>query len=143
MAVLVMFDSPARRADAEAITDSMNVRDDPPNGLIFHVITEVPQGVRVYDVWESEADFQQFARERLLPAGRAYSLERTADGCPDVSVDSHRGFRSGPRRQHQSWPEVIQNMRKGKRCGSQDRGVEGELRALQSGGYSGCRESVD
>ena len=76
MAVLVMFDSPARRTDAEAITDSMNVRDDPPNGLIFHVITEVPQGVRVYDVWESEADFQQFARGRLLPAGRAYSLER-------------------------------------------------------------------
>ena len=77
MAVLLMFDSQAQRAHVEAITDSMRIRDSPPPGLICHVATETPEGVRIYDVWESEEDFQVFARDRLLPATRAYLLKRS------------------------------------------------------------------
>jgi hypothetical protein len=76
VAVLVIFDSPARRADVEAITDSMELRDKPAKGLICHLATDTSDGVRIYDVWESEEDFQQFAQERIIPATRVYLQKR-------------------------------------------------------------------
>ena len=40
---------------------------DVPNGARFHVAWFAPDGFRVIDVWESEAEFQQFSEERLMP----------------------------------------------------------------------------
>jgi hypothetical protein len=54
----------------------MNVRENPPAGLIAHVLTDIPGGVRATDIWESEADFQAFADERLMPAAGAVAEER-------------------------------------------------------------------
>ncbi len=39
-----------------------------PDGLILHVITEAPEGVHVFDVWESAAEFERFRESRLMPA---------------------------------------------------------------------------
>jgi hypothetical protein len=42
--------------------------DEPPPGLIVHVVTEIPGGgLRYLDVWESEADCDRFTDERLHP----------------------------------------------------------------------------
>ncbi len=42
--------------------------DDPPEGLIVHLAVERPEGgLRYFDVWESEEDWDRFAEERLHP----------------------------------------------------------------------------
>lgn len=41
---------------------------EPPKGLIVHLAVERPEGgLRYVDVWESEADWDRFAEERLHP----------------------------------------------------------------------------
>jgi hypothetical protein len=63
------------REDAEEASKRMNA-SGPPAGLIAHVLTEIPGGVRAVDIWESEADFQTFAEERLMPTAKALAQER-------------------------------------------------------------------
>ena len=75
MAILLTFVSPARRADIEAITDSMGIRENPPKGLICHLATDTVGGVQIHDVWESLEDFELFTRDQILPATRAYLAE--------------------------------------------------------------------
>lgn len=42
--------------------------DEAPKGLIVHLAVERPEGgLRYVDVWESEADWDSFAEERLHP----------------------------------------------------------------------------
>jgi hypothetical protein len=50
--------------------DAINERlgkQDPPEGLIIHTAGFFGQGFRVFDVWESEENFQRFMQERLMP----------------------------------------------------------------------------
>jgi hypothetical protein len=42
--------------------------DPPPSGLLVHVAGPTDEGVRIIDVWESEADWERFRAERLAPA---------------------------------------------------------------------------
>jgi hypothetical protein len=42
--------------------------DPPPSGLLLHVAGPTDEGVRIIDVWESEADWERFRAERLDPA---------------------------------------------------------------------------
>ena len=39
-----------------------------PDGLIAHVAGPTDEGVRVIDIWESEATWERFRAERLAPA---------------------------------------------------------------------------
>ena len=64
------------REDAEEASKRMNVHENPPAGLIAHVLTDMPGGVRATDIWQSEADFQEFAQERLMPIAGAFAEER-------------------------------------------------------------------
>ncbi|MFE2306167.1 hypothetical protein [Streptomyces sp. NPDC059411] len=49
----------------------------PPAGLISHVAAPYGDGgLQVMDIWESEADYQRFAQEALIPA--AQDLEAPA-----------------------------------------------------------------
>ena len=42
--------------------------DQPPKGLVVHLAVERPEGgLRYFDVWESEEDWDRFAEERLHP----------------------------------------------------------------------------
>ena len=47
------------REDAEEVGNRLNVRENPAAGLIAHVLTDVPGGIRATDIWESEADFRR------------------------------------------------------------------------------------
>lgn len=53
--------------DYQLIRDEMGIEEEPPDGLIFHVATEVDDHVRVIDVWEKRADLERFHSERLIP----------------------------------------------------------------------------
>jgi hypothetical protein len=45
------------------------VRGDHPDGLIFSASGPTADGWRVIDFWESRAQFDTFAAERIGPAG--------------------------------------------------------------------------
>ena len=50
----------------DALTDRMSVRENPPEGLIFHCAGEGLDGRwRVVDVWKSREHFDRFGQERL------------------------------------------------------------------------------
>ena len=90
MAVLMTMDIPIARAHLEAVSAAMAVQDDPPDGIIAHVLTETSDGVHVVDIWESQADFQKFNDERLMPAMQKVLSERgvSMDGpLPEPTFD--------------------------------------------------------
>ena len=59
-------DVPIDAAFYRRITDGLG--DDPPKGLVVHLAVERPEGgLRYVDVWETEADWDRFAEERLHP----------------------------------------------------------------------------
>jgi heme-degrading monooxygenase HmoA len=43
------------------------------------VATDSAGGIHVVDIWESEADFQRFLEERLMPAAKAFAQEHSID----------------------------------------------------------------
>ena len=64
------------------ITDGIG--DEKPAGLISHVAVERPEGgLRYIDIWESEADWDRFADERLHPVVHALLGEIFGDQLPD------------------------------------------------------------
>lgn len=82
MVVLLTQEFPGvSREDAEEVSKRLNVSEDPPAGLIAHVLTDIPGGVYATEIWESEADFQTFAKERLMPIAeeRGISMERFSE----------------------------------------------------------------
>lgn len=58
--------------------------DAPPEGLILHVALERPEGgLRYIDVWESEADWDRFAEQRLHPVVHPILTERLGTQPPE------------------------------------------------------------
>jgi len=55
-------------ADYERISEALDVDEHPPEGLILHAAGEEDGHWRSVDVWESEAAFERFRNERLMPA---------------------------------------------------------------------------
>src|SRR5688572_25471500 len=64
------------RDDAEEGSKRLNTGENPPAGLVAHVLTDIPGGIRSVDIWESEADFQTFVEERLMPMSKELAQER-------------------------------------------------------------------
>ena len=52
----------------EAVTNEMDVRTLPPNGLIVHTAVDMGGRLTIIDVWESQDDFEEFSKARLGPA---------------------------------------------------------------------------
>ena len=75
-------DVPIDAAFYRRITDGIG--DERPVGLISHVAVERPEGgLRYIDIWESEADWDRFADERLHPVVHALLGEIFGDQLPD------------------------------------------------------------
>jgi hypothetical protein len=98
MTVVLTQDIPVPREDLEAVSQAMGVRENPPDGLIVHVMTETAQGVHVVDIWDSQEQFQKFLDERLMPTMQKVLSERgvAMDGPPpeptfDEAFDLVRG----------------------------------------------------
>ena len=52
-------------ADYDAVCEALNFPSDWPEGLLAHGSREVDGALRVYDVWESRAQFDEFVENRL------------------------------------------------------------------------------
>jgi hypothetical protein len=56
--------------DYASVAKAVGVDDNPPAGLIVHAAGEEDGKWRSVDVWESEAAYQRFREDRLMPAVR-------------------------------------------------------------------------
>ena len=92
MTVLLEHHLPVPRAMIEAVSAQMDVRGNPPAGLLIHVATEEEGGVHIVDVWNSQADYDAFAESRLNPAiasvAAAQGMEVPADGPQPTFADA-------------------------------------------------------
>ena len=52
-------------ADYDAVCEALHFPADWPDGQLAHASLEVDGKLRVYDVWESRAQFDQFGENRL------------------------------------------------------------------------------
>ena len=69
MAVAVMNEAAGLTTEMyDAVNEIARVASDPPAGLIVHTCGEVDGRLRIFDVWETEEDYERFAAERLGPA---------------------------------------------------------------------------
>jgi hypothetical protein len=76
-------------AEYDALLEAVDWEREPATGGIFHVAWIDDAGLRFVDVWESEEDWQAFARDRLMPA-----LERlgVSEPPPYTASPAHRYF---------------------------------------------------
>jgi len=61
-------------------------------GSVFHCVTETADGIRVTDVWETQEDFENFAKEKIGPVTQEVGVE----GQPDIQFfDVHNYLTAG------------------------------------------------
>jgi hypothetical protein len=83
----------------DAVTEEMGVDADPPKGLIVHTHYSEGGQVHIFDIWESESDYREFAESRLGPAmakvaqERGVTLPTPAGDAQESTVDAHRVVR--------------------------------------------------
>jgi hypothetical protein len=74
----------------EAVTEEMDVRSLPPNGLIVHTVVNIGGRLTIIDVWESEDDWNKFSEMRLGPAFAAVAgrmgVDLSQSGEPETQL---------------------------------------------------------
>ena len=81
--VLIQKAQEASWDDYESVSKALAVNDSPPEGLILHAAGEENGKWRSVDVWESEAAYEQFRDQRLMPAVQeAMGADAIAAGPP-------------------------------------------------------------
>ena len=82
--VQIQKSTEATWADYERVRQA--VGEDPPPGLVYHAAGEVEGGRwQSVSVWESEAEFNRFRDERLMPAVERSLGTAMAEGGPPPS----------------------------------------------------------
>ena len=85
VAVVQEFTGPAYDRSTNSISEKLGAHANPPAGLILHSAGFAAPGVfRIFDVWESEADWERFRDERLMPV-----VMQVAGAAPPPSVYSY------------------------------------------------------
>jgi hypothetical protein len=54
-------------ANYDTINERLGAADDPPKGCLMHSAGFTGTGFRIFEVWETQADFDTFLRDRLMP----------------------------------------------------------------------------
>jgi len=84
MALAFLIEVPDMTAEQSAVVlRELGLRDRPPAGQVLHI--EGPMeggGMRIVDVWESQAVFETFVQEQLGPAFQRAGLALPADLQP-------------------------------------------------------------
>jgi hypothetical protein len=74
-------DVPIDAAFYKRVVDALGT--ETPAGFIAHIAVERPEGgLRYIDVWESEADWDRFAEDRLHPAVHGLLADVFGDQLP-------------------------------------------------------------
>jgi hypothetical protein len=93
MAVLVVTEVTGVSAEQDAaMMKTLDVESSPPEGCWLRMAGPMAGGWRILSVWDSEADFERFRDERLLPA-----VAGTSRVVPQVEiwpVETFHAFRA-------------------------------------------------
>ena len=89
MTVVMNMDLPVTREEIEGVSAELGTHENPPDGLLVHVATTTADGVHVTDVWESQAAFEKFRDEELMPAMQKFMIEHnmSMDQAPEPALD--------------------------------------------------------
>ena len=74
------FDGDATLYDA--VLSKLDIENNPPAGMLVHTAGEVNGRWRIFDVWESRADFDRFFQERLGAAIQQAAQEQGREVIP-------------------------------------------------------------
>ena len=73
-------------ANYDMISERLGAKDDPPKGLLMHSAGHTGGGFRIFEVWETQADFDVFIVERLMPILR--ETTGSVSTPPQVTITS-------------------------------------------------------
>jgi len=93
VAVVQDWVEPVSKHSAESydkISELLGAKDDPPRGLLMHTAGHTGEAFRLFEVWETQADFDVFIVERLMPVLRAAS--GTVTTPPQVTIYELRNY---------------------------------------------------
>lgn len=79
--VMTMHWPEVTREQYETARREINWEGDVPDGAKFHVAWFAPDGFRVLDLWDSQAQFEAFVQQRLMPGVQKIGIQ----GQPQVS----------------------------------------------------------
>jgi hypothetical protein len=82
MAVAIRLTAPFDLDTYDQVQAKLDLENNPPEGLILHSAGVLGDGVAIFNIWESEALFQNFREQRLLPAIAEAAGEEAAQGGP-------------------------------------------------------------
>lgn len=82
MAVLVVTEVPGVTAEQDtAMMTALDVESSPPAGGWLRMAGPMADGWRIVSLWDSEADFERFRDERLVPA-----VQHAGRAVPKVEI---------------------------------------------------------
>ena len=65
-----------------SVKETVNWEGVVPRGAVFHVAMFDQEGIRTVDIWESDADFNDFVAKRLLPGAQNQGVT----GLPQIEL---------------------------------------------------------
>jgi hypothetical protein len=94
MAIVMTAEIPASADMYDALNTELGVSDDNrPKGLIAHYAAATGNGMLIFDVWESKADFEEFAATMLAPAMEKVT-GGAGEGIKPTVTELYNSFRS-------------------------------------------------
>ena len=96
MAVAFVMDfAGATLAQYDQVMEKMDLEGDLPPHALFHAVGQTDDGLRVVDVWEDDASYEQFA-ETQIGRTRPRSASRRPPSSGSRSPTSSRATASAP-----------------------------------------------
>ncbi len=80
-------------ANYDAISERLGAADDPPKGCLMHSAGFTGKGFRIFEVWETPADFETFLNDRLMPI--VADIAGTDAARPEVTVYELHNYMTG------------------------------------------------
>ena len=68
----------------DAISERLGAMEDPPKGMLMHSAGFTGNGFRIFEVWETQADFDIFVMERLMPI--VMEISGSVSAPPELTV---------------------------------------------------------
>lgn len=93
MAVAMLYKIPAATKESYTRVSDAVHGDGAPEGLLLHAAgPDDESGTRwIVEVWESDADSDRFARERVFPAFARYDVDPSSATRTRIEVDNLLG----------------------------------------------------
>jgi hypothetical protein len=78
----------------DAVSERIMALDEPPAGLLVHAAGFTGNGFRIFEVWESQADFDRFVEQTLMPI--LQDIAGPGDREPQMTSYELHGFIAAP-----------------------------------------------